>query len=94
MFNKTVKNPAMQMVIDAATEELLKHQPDSEEYKKIVDQLDRLNKIALSNRSERVSKDGVIAVLGNLLGIGLILKHEQLHTITSKALGFVIKSRV
>lgn len=96
MFNKKTKetNAGINLVIQAATSELLNHKPDSDEYKKIVDQLERLNKIAASTGSEKVSKDGLIAVVGNLAGIGLILSHERLHVITSKALGFVIKSRV
>lgn len=94
MFNRNKHNAGIKLVVDAATAELLNHQPDSEEYKKIVDQLERLNKIATSNSSEKVSANGVIAVLGNLLGIGMIIKHEQVAVITSKALGFVIKSRV
>jgi hypothetical protein len=94
MFNKD-KNPAgIDLVIKLATDELLKHQPDSPEYVKIIDQLERLNKIALSNRSDRVSKDGIIAGVVNLVGIGMIIRHEQLNVITSKALGFVFKARV
>jgi hypothetical protein len=94
MFNRNKSNAGIKLVIDAATAELLNHQADSEEYKKIVDQIERLNKIVASNSSEKVSANGVIAVLGNLLGIGMIIKHEQVAVITSKALGFVIKSRV
>lgn len=94
MFKKTNKNAGIDLVIAAATAELLKFEPTSDEYKKIVDQLERLNKIAASNSSEKVSKDGLIAVIGNLLGIGLIINHERLHTLTSKALGFVVKSRI
>lgn len=90
--NKT-NNAGLNLVIDAATAELLKHKPDSDEYKKIVDQLERLNKIATSNRRDPVSKDGIIAVVGNLAGIGLIIGHERINVITSKAIGFVGKFR-
>lgn len=83
----------MKLVIDAATAQLLKEEPGSEKYDKIVAQLERLNKIAASNSSDKVSKDGLIAVVGNLLGIGLIIKHEQFAVITSKAIGFVGKFR-
>jgi len=94
MFNKA-KNPAgIDLVIKLATDELLKHQPESPEYVKIVDQLERLNKIALSNRRDRVSTDGIIASLTSLLGIGMIIRHEQLNVITTKAIGFVTKARI
>lgn len=94
MFNRNKRNAGIKLVIDAATAELLNHKPDSDEYKKIVDQLERLNKVSTSNSGEKVNANGIIAVLGNLVGIGMIIKHEQVAVITSKALGFVIKSRV
>jgi hypothetical protein len=93
MFNKD-KNPAgIDLVIKLATDELLKLQPDDPKYVQTVDMIERLNKIALSNKSDRVSKDGIIAGVVNLVGIGMIIRHEQLNVITSKALGFVFKAR-
>ena len=94
MFKKNQTNTGINLVIDLATEELKKHHPASDDYKKIVDQLERLDKIAASNKADRVSKDGLIAVLGNLAGIGLIINYERLHVITTKAVGFVGKFRL
>ena len=89
MFNK-MKNPTgIDLVIKIATDKLLTLQPDTPEYDRIVNQIERLNKIAASNRSERVSKDGLIAVAGNLLVTGLIMNHERLNVITTKAISFV-----
>lgn len=45
-------------------------------------------------RKERISPDALISVAGNLLGIILILSHEKVNVITTKALGFVMRSRV
>lgn len=42
----------------------------------------------------RIKPDNVLSAITNLLGIGLILKHEELNIIASKALGFVMKPRV
>lgn len=42
----------------------------------------------------KISSDTLLIVCGNLLGILLILNHEKLDIISSKALGFVIKGRV
>jgi len=42
----------------------------------------------------KVSPDTALVVLGNLLGIVLILKHEKIDAITTKALSFVLKGRV
>lgn len=93
MFNKTNPNTGIQLVIDAATAELLKHEPQSVEYQKIVEQLDKLTKIANSNRSDKVSKDTLWSIIGNLTGIGIIVGHERFAVITSKAIGFVGKFR-
>lgn len=45
-------------------------------------------------RKNRVSPETVAVIAGNLLGIALILYHEQANVITSKALGFILRSRV
>jgi hypothetical protein len=89
MFNKNKNVTGMDLVIKLATEELNKHQPDSPEYEKIVTQLERLNKIAASNRRDKVSPNGLIAVIGNLAVTGLIIHHERFNVITTKAIGFV-----
>ena len=39
-----------------------------------------------------VSKDAMLTVGANLLGIVLIIKHEHVNVITSKALGLVIRT--
>jgi ribosomal protein L18E len=41
-----------------------------------------------------VSRDTVVIVAGNLLGIGMILGFERASVVTSKALGFVLRGRV
>jgi hypothetical protein len=95
MFKKNnTNNTGMKLVIDAATAELLKETPGSDRYDKIVAQLERLNKIDANNNSrEKINPNGLIAVAGNLAGIGIIVGHERLAVITSKAIGFVGKFR-
>lgn len=67
--------------------------PDSDEYSKTADQLIKLMKLREEISSKRrVSPDTLAVVLGNIAGIGLILSYERAHVITSKALGFVMKS--
>jgi hypothetical protein len=41
-----------------------------------------------------VSRDTVVIVAGNLLGIGLILGFERASVVTSKAMQFVLRGRV
>lgn len=74
--------------------QMASYDANSEEFLVMSDQLDRLYKLKASNKHSRVSPDALVAVAGNLAGIGLILNYERLHVVTSKALGFVIKAKV
>lgn len=42
---------------------------------------------------KRISPDTMAVIAANLLGILLVLKHERLNIVTSKALGFITKLR-
>lgn len=83
-------------VIDALQDNLLKEDPTTDNFSKIVDQLDKLYKIKSIKKKDEtgISKETLITVLGNLAGIVLILSFERAHVVTSKALGFVLKPRV
>jgi len=71
---------------------------DSEDYEETLSKIERLatlkEKLEKAKCNEnKVSKDTLVVVAGNLLGIGLILGYERLNIITSKALSFVIRGR-
>lgn len=66
--------------------------PDSEEYTKMIDHLERLVRMK-QERNNRVTPDTMAIVAGNLLGILIIVAYEQKHVVVSKGLGFVLKSR-
>jgi FixJ family two-component response regulator len=92
MFHiKPVKKTPLDSVIDSAISELAGHEAHTEAYAKIVSQLAELNAIKSQQKTERVSKDTLALVAGNLLGILMIVKHEELNVVTSKALSFVGK---
>lgn len=57
------------------------------EYPTKLSYLERLHDIRSKARPEKVSRDTVAAVLGNLAGILLIVAYEQKHVLTSKAIG-------
>jgi hypothetical protein len=70
-------------------------EPDSEEYGSTLLRLDKLYSMKNSNSSNnRISADTMLIVGANLLGIILILGYERAHVVTSKALGFVVKSKI
>lgn len=63
----------------------------SEEYGVALEQLSKLQKIRQEEKPDRVSSDALLAAAVNILGIALIIKHEHVNVITSKALGFIPK---
>ena len=96
MFNskETPKHQRMlESELDRALIRLKTEMPTSEDYAKTLSLVERLNGMLDKDIPEAVSKNTMLIVGGNLLGIILILKHEHLNIITSKALGFVIRAR-
>jgi len=66
---------------------------NSDEYEVALNHLSTLHEIKSKEKKWNVSPDTMAIVAGNLLGIILILKHEEFNVITSKAMNFVIKGR-
>lgn len=94
MFTKVQTEPShLENVIDIALSRMEELDPTSTEYAHIVDQLDKLYKM-LPKKEPFVKPDVLIPVVGNLAGIMAILNYERVHLVTSKALGFVLKTRV
>lgn len=90
----TKETKTLQSAIDKVLLEMDNTEPFSDKYVTMVDQLEKLYKIKASEKPDTVSKETLITVGGNLAGIIAILGFERAHIITSKALGFVLKSRI
>jgi hypothetical protein len=73
--------------------EMNRTNPESEEYSTMIKHLERLSHIKAESRPSRVSPDAMAVVVGNLLGILIIVAYEQKHVMVSKGLGFVIRAR-
>lgn len=80
--------------IDLAVLKLKTLDATSDEYAQIVDQLDKLYKMRITTKPQPVPLEALIAVGGNLIGIVSIIGFERANVLTSKALGFVLKSRI
>jgi hypothetical protein len=94
---KTVKvsitqKPMLDVAIDKALAQLGDGDIDTDKYSKQVDQVAKLYKLKEIDSRTRVSADTLAVVAGNLIGILLIINHERVNVITTKALGFVLKS--
>jgi hypothetical protein len=89
----TTKPNNLEMVINDALSSFGEVTIGTPEYTKKVDELTKLYKLKEMNSHGKVSADTLAIVAGNLLGIVMILSYERAHVITTKALGFVMKSR-
>jgi hypothetical protein len=89
--------PKHQRMLEQEFEHILavlpKVQPDTNEFAKMLTSAERIYGMMNIKKSPSVSRETLVTVGANLLGILLIIKHEDVNVITSKALGFVIRVR-
>lgn len=69
-------------------------QPESKEYRSAAEALSMVCEARKVKPTPPVSPDVVVSVVANLIGIVLILKHEDLNVITSKAVSFIYRAKV
>jgi hypothetical protein len=65
----------------------------SEEYAKALAHLERLYKLKTQTVSKQIDPNTVVLVIGNLLGILILVGYEHSHVIGSRAIGLVGKLR-
>lgn len=92
-YSRKVEDPKLDAVIERLLSEMIEYGPDSDEYQKCLAYLERVNTLKTTRSRQRVSPDQMAMVLGNLLGIVIIVAYEQKHVMTSKAKDFVLKTR-
>jgi hypothetical protein len=93
MFLDPKSKSKLQAAIDNTLFEMESHPASSEEYGTMLDRVKQLHKLKEEEKPSRPSPDTLILVGANLVGIAMILRHEHLNVITSKALGFVLKPK-
>lgn len=91
---KSGEMSSLEIVTERAIRELNNHPVGSEEYVRTLDQVVKLHKMREEEKSASVSKDTLIVAGTNLLGIIMIIKHEFLNVITSRALSLILKPRI
>ncbi len=100
MFNRKVNNHAtLDIAIDKAFKDLENHSADSDEFAKIMTQIDELYSYRyphLKKVKDRkpVDINTLITAGSSLLGIGMIIGFEKANVLTSKALSFVVKPKL
>ena len=94
MFTKTERpTTELDQVYFRALVELQKHNAASEEYGRVLDRITKIRSMQEAEAPATVSREVLITVAANLLGIAMILTHERANVITTKAIGFVPKLR-
>lgn len=96
MFKKTPAEPtALEKAIVRLHDDMLAEDPDTDKYAKMADNLTKLYKLRDHDTVKRwrPSPDVALTVAANILGIVMIIKHEDVNVITSKAIGFVVKPK-
>ena len=85
------KKTGLEEAIDELLLEMKNPLGDTDEYAKMAKQLQKLYKLKAIDGPKKVSPDTLALVIGNLIGIILIVGHERANVIGSKALTFVQK---
>lgn len=94
LFRKSKAEQTIDLEINKVFERMAKEDISGVEYETYLSDIERLTNLKVIMTERKVSKDTLVIVGANLLGIALILGYEQMHVVSSKALGFVIRGRV
>lgn len=90
---KTTKPEPLDEILDDALAQLKEIKVSDPNYPAIMGHVHDLYKLKEQNAPKRVSPDTIAMVVGNLAGVALIVFHEQAHVVSTKALGFVLKTK-
>lgn len=93
MFRKSTDESKLEQEIERATSLIARCHPGTKEFQDVNTYLNLLYKAKEHEAPDRISKDTIAVIVGNLTGIGMIIAYERVHVVTSKALGFVMKAR-
>jgi hypothetical protein len=66
---------------------------DDEKYPALVNHLETMMKLRSEETRSKVSPDTMAVVVGNLLGILIIVGYERGHVMVSRGLGFVLRTK-
>lgn len=92
MFGKKVNTPLEDAI--ARVQSYLKDQEiDSDNYAKALKHLAELHKMKEAEKPSGVSPDTIITVAANIAGILLIIRHEHVNVISSKAMNTLMKPK-
>lgn len=88
---RTQEKTLLDQTIDNALLDLNRHEISSDEYAKILERVIMLSQLRKGEKSSPLSKDTLATVGANLLGILMIIKHEHVNVVTSRAMNLLLK---
>ena len=91
MFSRPKISSPVDLELASLFRELKHHAVDSKEYATILDHTVTVHKMREEEKTAGVNKNTLILVGGNLLGIIMIIKHEQFNVVTSRAISLLMK---
>jgi hypothetical protein len=83
------KKSKLDIAIDDVLSDMENHATTTEEFRKLLERLKDLHKMKETDKPRRPSPDVVIQAATHIIGIALIIRHEQFNIITTKAMSFV-----
>lgn len=94
MFRDKIKRQSkLDAPIDKVLNEMSDQLIDSDEYDKLLDHLERLQKMRKEENPLIPTGDAVVGAVASILGIVMIVKFEQLNVLTSKATMLLHRSK-
>jgi len=91
MFGWQKTDPELEEAIAECLAEMKGCNADSEEYKLLLDSLERLHALRPEKGRKGMSKDTLVTVAGNLLAVFMIISYERGHVMVSKAKDYVMR---
>jgi len=92
-WGKSYLYTPLEDAVNRALLDLKNHAVGSEEYQKSLDALTKLYKMKNEEKPSSVSKDTLVVVAANLLGLLMVIKHERVNVITSRAFGMLLRPK-
>lgn len=88
------QNHTLQDQIDDTLDQMSDYQKDTDEFERLLANLEKLYKLKSSDKNWSVSPDVIVAAAANIGGILLVLNFERMGVVTSKAFGMLTKLKL
>lgn len=93
MFWRSRELGLLELEMERAIRDLRNHAVGSSEYVRTLDQIVKIHRIKTEEKPEPVKRDTLVLAGTNLMGILMIIKHEYVNVITSRATNLILKPR-